>query len=406
MPHILFKKGLVIGICIIIVILGFPLSTVGNSLDKSRKNKELIDHRFYINKEKNYGRKYPENMECFFSFWKNNLYGVSFANTYTGTVVGDYGIILHTKDGGKTWVRQNVINTIQTFTISSRLLDVSFFNEDIGMAIGWDGTIIYTINGGEKWNVASSGKNIAFYSAQMLTSTIGFSAGVNTIFQPMIFRTNDCWQTYDVIIFYPEHGGSNYEADLTDIYFIDTLRGFTTARIFNGEGAICRSNDSGYNWDTIYWSNYCLNEITFPSENIGYAIGDYGQIIKTIDSGVSWNKLNSGTKKDLYSVSFPTEEIGNAVGKNGVILRTEDGGSYWFTQNSRTTENLNRVQFLDTENGFAVGDKGKILHTEDGGNSWNIITKNLNKQIDFQQYNKFLHFHFNKLLPNWNLFSL
>jgi len=30
----------------------------------------------------------------------------------------------------------------------------------------------------------------------------------------------------------------------------------------------------------------------------------------------------------------------------------------------------------------------------------------LNKQIDFQQYNKFLHFYFNKLLLNWNLFSL
>ena len=398
MRNNLFKKGFVIGICTIIVILCFPLSSIGTSLNNAKTNKESIHNRFYLNEQKNFGKQILENSENIFSFWKKNLYGVSFVNTNTGTVVGDNGIILHTEDGGKTWFRQIAVKTFQTGIIYSRLLDVSFFNENIGMAVGWDGTIIYTVNGGEKWNVPIKG--VAFFSAQMLTPTIGFSAGVNAIFQPMIFRTNDCWQTFDVIIFYPEHGGSNYEADLTDIYFINTSTGYTTARIFNGEGAICQSNDSGYTWDTIYWADYCLNEITFPSEKIGYAVGDFGQIVKTTDFGVSWIDLNSGTNKDLYAVSFPTEKIGNAVGKNGVILRTEDGGSYWFTQNSGITQNLNKVQFLDSENGFAVGNEGIILHTEDGGNSWVVINKNLNKQIYTQQYIKFSRFHifFNLIL--------
>jgi len=379
MFNILVKKGLVIIICIIIVILCFPLSSTGNTLNNSNTNKEEIHNQFYLNMEKNSEKQIFENSKSTFSFWKKNLYGVSFANTDTGTVVGDDGIILHTTNGGKTWYRQIAIKTFQTCIINSRLWDVSFFNEDIGMAVGWDGTIIYTTNSGEKWNVATTGRMVAFYSAQMLTPTLGFSAGVNTIFQPLLYRTNDCWQTYDTIIFYPEHGGSYYEADLTDIYFINASKGYTTARIFNGEGAICQSNDSGYTWDTIYWSNNCLNEITFPSKNIGYAVGNFGQIVKTTDSGVSWTKLNSGTNKDLYAVSFPTEDIGNAVGENGVILRTEDG-SIWFTQNSGTTKNLNKVQFLDSENGFAVGDGGIILHTEDGGSSWIVKNKNSKKQ--------------------------
>ena len=378
MRNIFLKKGLVIGICTIIVILCFPLSSLGNTLYNT--NKEEIHNRFYLNEEKNTGKQIFENSIRPFSFWKKNLYGVSFANTDIGTVVGDDGIILHTKNGGKTWFRQIANNNFQTCIISSRLWDVSFFNENIGMAVGWDGTIIYTTNSGVKWNVATTGRMVAFYSAQMLTPTIGFSAGVNTIFQPLIYRTNDCWQTYDTIIFYPEHGGSYYEADLTDIYFINASKGYTTARIFNGKGAICQSNDSGYTWDTIYWANYCLNEITFPSKNIGYAVGNFGQILKTTDSGVSWTRLTSGTNKDLYAVSFPTEDIGIAVGENGVILRTEDGGSIWFVQNSGTTQNLNKVQFLDSENGFAVGDGGIILHTDDGGNSWIVKNKNSKRQ--------------------------
>ena len=402
------KKGLVIGICILIIILCFPIQSIGNALYNVKASKELNYNRFYINKEENSGKQIFDVGEDIFSSCKKDLYGVFFVNSDIGTIVGDEGLILYTVDGGKTWVRKNVIEGFKTCIINSRFFDVSFFNEDIGMAVGWDGTVIYTNNGGEKWNVASTGKNVAFFSAQMLTSTIGFSAGVNTIFQPLIFRTNDCWESFDVIIFYPEHGGSNYEADLTDIYFLDTSIGFTTARIFNGEGAICRSNDSGYTWDTIYWANYCLNEITFPSDSIGFAVGDFGRIVKSIDSGENWSLLNSGTTKDLYSVSFPTEEVGCAVGSSGVIIRTEDGGSYWFAQNSGTKENLNKVQFLDSENGFVVGDSGTILHTEDGGDSWEVLTRNLNKQIDFQHYIDFLRFHFFKFFSRLylNLFSM
>jgi photosystem II stability/assembly factor-like uncharacterized protein len=393
MSNILLKKGFVTGICLIIVILCFSLTSIGISLNNANTNIS--------------GKKTIKNNENIFSFWKMNLYGISFINTDIGTVVGDNGIILHTDDGGKTWFRQNTVKNLQTYIINSRLWDVSFFNKNIGMAVGWDGTVIYTNNSGNKWNVANTRDMLAFYSAQMLTSTIGFSAGVNSIFQPMIFRTNDCWQTYDVIIFYPEHGGSSYEADLTDICFINISKGFSTARIFNGEGAICRSNDSGYTWDTIYWGNNCLNGITFPSENVGYAVGDFGQIVKTTDSGVSWTELDSITNKDLYAVSFPSEDTGNAVGKNGIILRTEDNGSTWFIQNSGTTKNLNKVQFLDSENGFAVGDGGIVLHTEDGGNSWFVKNKNLNKQIYTEQYIWCLRLQF-KLLSGfkWSLFSI
>jgi len=324
------------------------------------------------------------------SFFKRDLYGVSFVDDKIGTVVGDEGTILHTIDGGNSWSWQTSYHGKTLGVPSERLYDVSFFNEDVGMAIGLGGTVVYTNNSGDIWETAQTGHNIALYGAHMVTQKLGFAAGVNTIFQPIVYRTTDCWQTWDIVIFYLEHGGSSHEGDLTDICFTNTSTGFVSALVWNGDGAVVKTVDCGETWETIYWiNNYRLRSIDFPSSDVGYVAGDHGIICKTSDGGDNWELVYSNYEITvLNDVSFPTLEIGTAVGSAGCILRTEDGGDNWESQNSGVNSALNAVYFVDPDIGYVVGNDGVILKTTDGGDTWNQLKLNVdNSQLDIQSKN-------------------
>ena len=89
-----------------------------------------------------------------------------------------------------------------------------------------------------------------------------------------------------------------------------------------------RTTDGGITWSDPNITGYAevLNSVCFSDANTGYAVGDYGTILKSTDGGASWNIQPSMTYKNLYSVYFPGANTGYAVGANGTILKNTDGG--------------------------------------------------------------------------------
>ncbi|HQG46099.1 MAG TPA: T9SS type A sorting domain-containing protein, partial [bacterium] len=69
----------------------------------------------------------------------------------------------------------------------------------------------------------------------------------------------------------------------------------------------------------------------------------------------------------LEQVVFPSPQVGFISGAGGLILRTEDGGASWRLLASPTTQSLNAIFFLDLHTGVAAGDNGTVLRTRDGG---------------------------------------
>lgn len=100
----------------------------------------------------------------------------------------------------------------------------------------------------------------------------------------------------------------------------------------------------------------------------------------------TWTTLNSGTGSDLKGIHFPTSNVGYAVGTLGTILKTTNSGATW----QSTTSNYPGywfwdVHFLNTDTGFAVGESdpgfnpngaGIILKTTNGGTTWNAVVMN------------------------------
>ena len=119
-----------------------------------------------------------------------------------------------------------------------------------------------------------------------------------------------------------------------------------------------------------------LHSVQLVSDDVGWAVGDCGTIIKTTDGGITWKSQSIREPYDLYSADFINLNKGFIVGgeinlfyDSGTFLKTTDGGSNWFFQ-IISTKGLYGISFFDDNNGIAVGKEGTILKTTNSGQNW------------------------------------
>ncbi|MBL1214954.1 MAG: T9SS type A sorting domain-containing protein [Ignavibacteriae bacterium] len=129
-----------------------------------------------------------------------------------------------------------------------------------------------------------------------------------------------------------------------------------------------------YDWPaTTSGTDLGLFAVDFVNDNLGWAVGSKGTILKTTDSGDNWNSQTSDTTYRYYGVSFVDDNTGWVCGEGGTIIKTVNGGSSWSAQSSGIINDINSIYFLNSNNGFAVGGR-YILKTTDGGANWSIYT--------------------------------
>jgi photosystem II stability/assembly factor-like uncharacterized protein len=194
----------------------------------------------------------------------NNLNAVTFLDGNNGWIAGDWGTILKTTNGGASWTSQS--------TGTSRFLrSLCFVNSNTGYAAGTFGTIIKTSDGGSTWSTLES---------------YGESATFNSIF------------------------------------FIDENTGFAV-----GDGNfLMNTTDGGITWNQGYIpANVSLRSVYFQDINTGYIVGESGSIFLTNDGGITWTQQLSGTTQHLSGVVV-SNHVGFAVGNFGTILKTDEVG--------------------------------------------------------------------------------
>ena len=72
-----------------------------------------------------------------------------FLNEKLGWIVGQFGEILHTKDGGANW-------KFQRSDTENNLNKIFFGDANHGLAVGDDGVVLTTTSGGKKWDIQES----------------------------------------------------------------------------------------------------------------------------------------------------------------------------------------------------------------------------------------------------------
>jgi photosystem II stability/assembly factor-like uncharacterized protein len=108
-----------------------------------------------------------------------------------------------------------------------------------------------------------------------------------------------------------------------------------------------------------------LNGLAFINGKTGFAVGDNGTLVRSEDSGDSWQLMMNPFSGKLNDICFITQSQGVIIGENGRLYATSDSGKSWINCNFPApylnNMNLNSVCSIDGQNLIIVGDKGRIL---------------------------------------------
>ena len=276
-----------------------------------------------------------------------NLRGIAFSSVNTWIAVGDAGKILRSSDAGITW-------TNISSPVPDALRAVSLHG-NIGLAVGISGRIIRTTDGGLNWIAETRPTTKNLYSVSMSNSLAVITGEEGTILVSLD----------DGLTWVPNGAGT------ASILFGVSVNGSTAVAV-GGQGVVAFGGAGGWGLTVPGSQLTFFYSTSFVTGSTGWAVGSTAAasgnvIIHSTDFGAVWTSQTAPTTEQLFGVSFPTINLGTAVGGNGTIIHTSDGGLNWVNQTSGTSQILNAVSFADTQLGIAVGNGGTILRTTTNG---------------------------------------
>lgn len=130
---------------------------------------------------------------------------------------------------------------------------------------------------------------------------------------------------------------------------------------------------SGWSWSSPAPQGENISDVAF-SGSTGYAVGDFGTLLRSDDGGSTWVGLPAGTTANLTRVN---PIVGAAISVSGgcAVRRSDDSGAT--TQrvafaglDNACAPSVVEAQFSDLANGFALLGDGTVLSTADGGKSF------------------------------------
>jgi photosystem II stability/assembly factor-like uncharacterized protein len=314
------------------------------------------------------------------------LRSVCFSDAQNGWIVGDKGLCLATKDGGKTWQKQTVDS-------DATLRCVRFNDANTGVICGdgdskapkasghvvdgrpkTDGTLLVTTDGGKTWRKNALPGNFEMWCIEASAYPIlQVGNGEATHLDGDIIRSSDGGKTWTHPRFF--HA-------LSDIRALDSKRwvavGSPTGVAFLGvdektkqnpafQAKLCRaffSKDGGLSWTPAIGSDgqSCLRSLLYKANFPTLAVGDNGTILSSIDHGENWAALKNTSKANLYSITA-NEVASITVGDKGIYLISGNKGNEWFSSWIGQTVRLSSVASAG-DVFWAVGENGTVLHVD------------------------------------------
>jgi photosystem II stability/assembly factor-like uncharacterized protein len=330
-------------------------------------------------------------------------------------VVGDGATILHSPDGGRSWIQQvapelptpveqeSELETepaskgsFQVPNRASQQADVGVvsaeerlererestpghlaevtFHEDgrRGWIVGARGVILLTVNGGATWESVASGTAATLSAIAFAPDgRRGWAVGE----RGTVLFTDDSGRTW---------GTSPVRLDswLRSIAFAPDGR----SGVIVGAGSeMLVSEDSGATWTQIeqpmsratavVWDGRAMVSVGHEGDIFAGPLLALGRTNADVDEmpfflegkrvGRRWN--------DVASPQGGGRTF--AVGNDGAMCVSDDGGQSWGNLSSPTDESLRAIAFSDADHGWVVGDDGVILRSRDGGAIWSPATK-------------------------------
>lgn len=240
---------------------------------------------------------------------------VSFSSKTAGVIAGGTGLrIRATTDGGLHWKSFSFSRFANAFYSTT-------IHKDQFFVVGASRYIFRSRDQGKNWevfDVSTLAKNKyglrypKFYKIKFSKSGFGLLMGESSG-KPIFLKTNDDGKSWQLI--HP-NGLQPNERLVSDAVILPDK----TVRVVTSRGNVYQSEDDLEHWTLLRSGkkNESLNSITFKNKKEGYVSGLQGLLLKTIDGGKTWQKINT---EDALSYNANISNLGY-ISKNKVLLTT------------------------------------------------------------------------------------
>jgi photosystem II stability/assembly factor-like uncharacterized protein len=168
--------------------------------------------------------------------------------------------------------------------------------------------------------------------------------------------------------------------DLNSVYFLGDSLGW----IVGDQETLLKTTDSGDSWQEIPSGNLMqdLRAIAFGGTCCGWIVGHHndggnttGKVLYSLDLGETWEEQAS-FPNGLNTIFVSESALLWVAGENGFIAFSSNSGQSWLNTNTSGNENINSIFFVDDQIGWVVGDEASIYFSIDSGESWSKLTIN------------------------------
>jgi len=224
------------------------------------------------------------------------IFAMSFVDKNHGWAVSEQATYLRTTSGGESWETGRIEASVEGVSeeatlamVDPVLYDVQFIDEKTGWMVGEFGKIYHSTDGGMTWNEQQGtllghagiddALNLpAFFGVRFKNATEGIAVGI----EGKVVKTTDGGKTW---AFTAEDLAAFSTDPLYALRLFDDGKGW----IVGAAGRVLQLRDGD-------WKNAQLGmplttwmrSIDFFDENNGWIVGGYGMILHTTDGGKSW----------------------------------------------------------------------------------------------------------------------
>ncbi|MBJ7353467.1 MAG: hypothetical protein JHC98_01450 [Thermoleophilaceae bacterium] len=280
---------------------------------------------------------------------------------------GATGTLLYSDDGGANWtaVRTGLLDDIRTIEAISPNSVVFAGRCALRRSDDGGATVRRLAWGSSDDSCAAQIQAVSFPSP-----LIGYLLLTNGD----VYATGDAGDSWNKQGVAPGSVASNGTAVVRDISFTSVSTG-----VLSVGNRVMQTVDAGVSWTPVKTADTGagLFNFEFLGTTTGYAVGDHSDILKTTDSGATWNAVPGDfatRNSELTSLSCADESACIAtIGSSSSILRTADGGAHWAAA-VLPADAIYAAGFLNGTDAVAVGSGGATARSVDAGATWTPTT--------------------------------
>lgn len=250
-------------------------------------------------------------------FLTNQVGWIAGRSTQAFTGIG-LGVLLKTSDGGRSWE--------ECPAALPPLYFVKFFGTDDGIAVGESSAqfptgVLTTNDGGETWQPVAGSSSVGWLAADFVELERGVVVGDRGRIAPVA----------DEAVATPRSSRTSLRS-IRKVDMLDELNGWAVG----DGGLVLMTTNGGVSWQSPpqglpdELNRFAdFQTVAARGSRVWISGSPGGCIWHSPDGGASWSVQTTGLTTPVHGISFSSDDVGWAVGAFGTILRTTNGGSTW-----------------------------------------------------------------------------